>query len=83
MSLLATFSRRQQLDRACVTVDRLRVSLGLGNTRPVGMGQSVFVEYLVDCADIVAPVKVDRGIGELDHRFGCEAMCVGYQRLGV
>lgn len=34
------------------------------------MGQGVLVEYLVDCADIVAPVKVDSGIGKLDHRVG-------------
>ena len=36
------------------------------------MGQSVLVECLVDCADIAAPVKVDCGIGELDHCGGCE-----------
>ena len=34
------------------------------------MGQGVLVEYLVDGADIAAPVEVDCGIGELDHRGG-------------
>ena len=38
------------------------------------MGQGVLVECLVDCADIAAPVKVGRGIGELDHRVGCEGI---------
>lgn len=31
------------------------------------MSQCVVVEYLMDCANIAAPVKVDGGIGQLDH----------------
>jgi hypothetical protein len=30
------------------------------------------VEYLVDCANIAAPVKVGCGVGELDHCVGGE-----------
>lgn len=49
----------------------LRKTLGLGHTRPVGMGHGVSVEYLVDGADIATPVKVNCGIWEFDHRVGC------------
>lgn len=83
MSWLATLSKCQQLHRG-MTVDPgggggfLRITLGLGHTRPVGIGQSILVEYLVDCADIAAPVKVYRGIGELDHCVGCEGINTRY-----
>ncbi len=44
------------------------------------MGEGVLVKYLVDCADVTAPVKVDRRIGELDHFVGCEGIDIRYQR---
>lgn len=47
------------------------------------MGQSVLAEYLVDCADIAAPVKVGGGIGELNHGDGgCEGVDISVNNVG-
>lgn len=43
------------------------------------MGQGVLMEYLVNCAFIATPVKIDRGIGELDHSNGYEGIDMRYQ----
>lgn len=43
------------------------------------MRQSVLVERLVDCANIAAPVKVDCGVGELDHRVSGVDIDIRYQ----
>lgn len=48
----------------------LRRGLGLGDTGPVGMGERILVEGLVDGADVAAPVEVGSGVGKVNHRDG-------------
>lgn len=45
----------------------VRCTSSLSHTVPAGIGEGIPVKSLVDCADIAAPVKVKRWVGELCH----------------
>lgn len=60
----------------------LRRALGLYNTRPLRVRESILVKVLVDCANVAAPVKVGRGIRKLGHGGGNCSLPVCIKYLG-